>query len=172
MRAASKVTFQTHQVLRLPRNSEFKISARNPWIASAAKKSRFDDIPSMIRARSKHDLTMTSSSRTRRFGDLARPILETLLYWKIQHVALRLSPKMSPNAAPATKVTFQLHQILCLPRKMNGMRDPLHIWNIISNARSNKSHPPTSPNAVPARQNESHEWSADIWTIISNARSK
>ena len=35
VRGASKVTLQTHQVLRLPRNSEFKISAQNPWIASA-----------------------------------------------------------------------------------------------------------------------------------------
>ena len=43
------------------------------------------------------------ASRTRRFGDLTRPTLNTILYWKIQHFALRLSPKMSPNAAPATK---------------------------------------------------------------------
>ena len=145
---------------------------------------------------------MKSSSRTRRFGDLTRPILETILYWKIQHFALRLSPKMSRNAAPATKshtptsantapatqneshdwsashmkrhlecaeqakstsnltkycachakwiswlirVTYetsftmrgatnrtpQLHQILRLPRKMNLMIDPRHIWNVI-----------------------------------------
>ena len=46
---------------------------------------------------------MKSSSRTRRFGDLPGPILETILYWKIQHFALRLSPKMSRCAAPATK---------------------------------------------------------------------
>ena len=46
---------------------------------------------------------MKSSSRTRRFGDLTRPTLNTILYWKIQHFALRLSPKMSPNAALATK---------------------------------------------------------------------
>ena len=46
---------------------------------------------------------MKSSSRTRRFGDLTRPILNTILYWKIQHFALRLSPKIARNAAPATK---------------------------------------------------------------------
>ena len=56
-----------------------------------------------IRRWSEDDPTIKSSSRTRRFGDLTRPILETILYWKIQHFALRLSPKMSPNAAPATK---------------------------------------------------------------------
>ena len=52
---------------------------------------------------SEDDPRIKSSSRTRRFGDLTRPILETILYWKIQHFALRLSPKISPNAAPATK---------------------------------------------------------------------
>ena len=47
---------------------------------------------------------MKSSSRTRRFGDLTRPILEThFVYGKLQHFAFRLSPKMSPHAAPATK---------------------------------------------------------------------
>ena len=38
--------------------------------------------------------------------------------------------------------------------------DPWHIWNVIYNARCNKSRPPTSPNTAPARQNESHHWSA------------
>ena len=44
----------------------------------------------------------------------------------------------------ATKVILQLQQIMRLPRKMNLMIDPHHIWNVIYNARSNKSHPPTS----------------------------
>ena len=72
-----------------------KISAETPWIASANRKT--------IRRPSDDHPRIKSSSRTRRFGDLTRPISETILYWKIQHFALRLSPKMSPNAAPATK---------------------------------------------------------------------
>ena len=60
----------------------------------------------------------------------------------------------------ATRVILQLQQVLRLPRKMNLMIDPHHIWNVIYNARSNKSHPPTSPNTAPATQNESHDWSA------------
>ena len=60
----------------------------------------------------------------------------------------------------ATRVILQLQPILRLPRKMNLMIDPHHIWNVIYNARSNKSHPPTSPNTAPATQNESHDWSA------------
>ena len=56
-------------------------------------------------------------------------------------------------------VILQLHQILHLPRKMTVMIDPRHIWNVIYNARSNRSHNPTSPNTAPATQNESHDWS-------------
>ena len=58
------------------------------------------------------------------------------------------------------KVTLQLHQILRLPRKMNLMIDLRLIWNVISNAQSKQSQPPTSANTAPATQNESHDWSA------------
>ena len=68
MRGATLVTVQHHQILRLPRNSEFKMSAENPWIASAYIKT--------IRRWSEDNPTIKSSSRTRRFGDLTRPILE------------------------------------------------------------------------------------------------
>ena len=60
----------------------------------------------------------------------------------------------------ATGVTIQLYQILRLPRKMNLMIDPRLTWNVIYNARSNRSHNPTSPITAPATQNESHDWSA------------
>ena len=59
----------------------------------------------------------------------------------------------------ATVNTLQPHQILRLPRKMNLMIDPHHIWNVIYNVRSNRHHPPTSPNTAPATQKESHDWS-------------
>ena len=59
----------------------------------------------------------------------------------------------------ATWVSLQLHQILCLPRKMNLMIDPRHTWNVIYNARSNKCHCPNSPKTAPATKNESHDWS-------------
>ena len=81
---------------------KFKTSAETPWIASANRKTirrQSDDNPTTIRRQSDQKI----ASRTRRFGDLTRPTLNTILYWKIQHFALRLSPKMSPNAAPATK---------------------------------------------------------------------
>ena len=59
----------------------------------------------------------------------------------------------------ATRVSLQLHQILRLPRKVNVMINPLHAWNVIYNARSNKSQPPTSANTAPATKSESHDWS-------------
>ena len=51
-----------------------------------------------------------------------------------------------------TGITRQPHQILRLPRKMTLMLDLRHIWNVIYNARSNRHHPPTSPNTAPATQ--------------------
>ena len=39
MRGATLVSIQHHQILRLPWNSEFKMSAENPWIASANRKT-------------------------------------------------------------------------------------------------------------------------------------
>ena len=60
----------------------------------------------------------------------------------------------------ATEVTLQHHQMLHLPRKMTLTIDPRHIWNVIYNARSNRCHPPTSPNTAPATKNDFHEWSS------------
>ena len=77
------------------------------------------------------------------------------LWWLI-----RVTYKTSFRMRGATNFTPQLHQILRLPRKMNLMIDPRHIWNVIYNARSNRNHNPTSPNTAPATQNESHDWSA------------
>ena len=71
---ATRVTLQPHQILRLPRKSEFKIWAKNPWIASANIKT--------IRPWSEDNPKIKSSSLTRRFGDLTRPVLETHFVWK------------------------------------------------------------------------------------------
>ena len=73
---------------------------------------------------------------------------------------IRITYERSFTMRGTTRVILQLHQMLRLPRKMNLMIDPHHIWNVIYNARSNKSYPPTSPNTVPDTQNESHDWSA------------
>ena len=57
----------------------------------------------------------------------------------------------------ASKVNLEPQQILRLPRKMNLMIDPRLICNVISNAQSKQSQPPTSANTAPATQNESHD---------------
>ena len=59
----------------------------------------------------------------------------------------------------ATEMSLQHHQILRLPRKVTLIIGPLHTWNVIYNARSNKSQPPTSASTAPATKNESHDWS-------------
>ena len=63
---------------------------------------------------------------------------------------IRVSHETSFTMRGATGITIQLHQILRLPRKMNLMIDPRLPWNVIYNARSNRSQPPTSPNTAPA----------------------
>ena len=113
-----------------------------------------------IRAWSDHDPTMKPSVRNppRNRGYLSRPPRAFCIekyhisrsgYHSKFHRILRL-PR---------KVTLELHQILRLPRKMTLMINPLHTWNAIYNARSNKCHCPTSPNTAPATKNESHDWS-------------
>ena len=81
----------------------------------------------------------------------------TTLYYKVllQYYKVLLQVVRLPQ-----KVTLELHQILRLSSKMTPMLDPGHIWNVIYNARSNKCHPPTSPNTAPATQNDSHAWSS------------
>ena len=156
MRGVTLVTVQHHQILRLPGNSEFKISPQNPWIVSANRKTirrQSDDNPTMIRAWNRH---------------LAPAASETLLVrsWRrfcIEKYNISRSgylPKCHEMLRLPRKVTLQLHQILRLPRKMKLIIDPPHVWNVIYNARSNKCHPPTSPNTAPVTQNESHDWSA------------
>ena len=60
----------------------------------------------------------------------------------------------------ATEMSLQHHQELHLPREVTLIIDPLHAWNVIYNARSNKCHCPMSPNTAPATKNESHHWSS------------
>ena len=40
-----------------------------------------------------------------------------------------------------------------------GMTFPRRRWNVIYNAVSNRCHPPTSPNTVPATKSHCHDWS-------------
>ena len=79
------------------------------WVQDLSEKSlncfrQYKDDSTTFRAWSEDNPTIKSSSRTHRFGDLILvPSWRHILYGKIQHLALRLSPKISQNAAPARK---------------------------------------------------------------------
>ena len=79
---------------------------------------------------------------------------EKWLWWLIL-----ISNETSSTMRGASRVTLQLDQIVRLPGKTNLMIDPPHIWNVQYNARSNRTHPPSSPNTAPATKNDSDDWS-------------
>ena len=135
MRGATKVILQLQQIMRLPRKMNLMIDPHHIWKVSYNARS---------------NTSQSSSNFTKYCACHAKWIswLTVLTYGR------------SFTMRGATKVILQLQQIMRLPRKMNLIIDPHHIWNVIYNARSNKSHPPTSPNTAPATQNESHHWSA------------
>ena len=137
-------------------------------------RGRSENDPRMIRPWSEHDPTMKPSVRNppRNRGYFSRPPRAFCIekynvsrsgYHSKFHRILRLPRKVTLALHQILrlprKVTLELHQILRLPRKMTLMINPLHTWNAIYNARSNKCHCPTSPNTAPATKNESHDWS-------------
>ena len=188
MCGATGVTIQPHQILRLPHRMTRMLDRRHIWnviynarsnrchhptspnTAPATKNNtatcqrkfpKTDQTSFPMRGRSDHDPNMKPSDRNppRNRGYFSSPprafsiekynVLRPILHSNI-HQVLRL-PR---------KVTLEPHQILRLSSKMTPMLDPGHIWNVIYNARSNKCHPPTSPNTAPATQNDSHAWSS------------
>ena len=124
---------------------EFKIWMENAWIASAKMKTNrpwSDDNP-----------TIKSSSRTHRFGDLTRPILERHFVWKNATFRLRLSPKISRNAAPATKSHTPPSPNIAPATKTHS-----HNWSSShmtspNAATATRTHTPPSPITVPATKN-------------------
>ena len=133
MRGATGVIHQRHQVLLLPRKMTRIIDPRDicnviynarsdrcqpptsPNIAPATQNcipkskrnlpqtverhwygGRFENDPNMIRARN-------YKTEPARSPSLLFPPRQRILYWKLQHFALRLSTQISPNTAPATK---------------------------------------------------------------------
>ena len=156
MPGASKVTQQPHQIVRLPRNSEFRISPQNPWIASANIKTirGYPRISEQKIVISHPPLRRPDSSHP---GDAF-----CMKKYKISRSGYL--PKCHEVLRRPRKVTQHLHQILRLPHKMNVISDLRHICNVISNARSKQSHPPTSPNTAPATK----VWVQDFTTKSLN----
>ena len=178
MRGVTNVTIQPHQILRLPRKMTLQHVRKN---VRKRMKRHFQcgADPSMIRPWSDHETVSPQPASQPRL--LFEPTT-SIFYCKIQRFAPNLTFQLSPSAAPATKsntltspstapatkvtlerhqvlhlprkVTLEPHQMLHLPRKMSPVLDPRYIWNLISNARSNRCHYPTSPNTAPATKND------------------
>ena len=131
MRKATGITLQPHQILRLPRKMNLMIGPHHIW-----------NVIYNARSNSQHPPTSPKYCACH----------AKWISWLI-----RITYETSFTMRGATVNTLQPHQILRLPRKMNLMIDPHHIWNVIYNARSNRHQPPTSPNSAPATQNETHD---------------
>ncbi len=119
MSRASKVTLKLHQLLRLPRNIEFKISAKNPWIASAniqTIRRQSEDNPSMIRGWNRHPAPAASET-------LLVPSWRRCLYGKnTRFRAPAIAQKLHVNAAPATKSDTPTSPNIA-PATKNGSHD-------------------------------------------------
>ena len=87
----------------------------------------------------------------------------TTLYYKV----LLCTTKYYSSTTLYYKVLLQYYSVLhstttstTLYYKAAFMINVRRIWNVIYNARSNRSHPPTSRNTAPAKQNDCDDWSA------------
>ena len=163
LRRATVNTLQPHQILRLPGKMNLMIDPHHIWnVIYSARSNRHHPPTSPNTApatqNKSHDWSTSHMKRHLQCAEQQASTSNLTKYcachakwisWLI-HITYETSFTMRG----ATGINLQPHQILRLPRKMNLMIDPHHIWNVIYNSRSNRHHPPTSPNTVPATQNE------------------
>ena len=166
MRGATRVILQLHLILRLPRKMNLMIDPHHIWKViynARSNKSHPPTSPNTAPAKQNesHDWPCSHMEGHLQCAEQQESSSNFSKYCachaKWISWLIRITYETSFTMRGATRVILQLHQILRLPRKMNLMIDPHHIWKVIYNARSNKSHPPTSPNTAPATQNESHD---------------
>ena len=185
MRGATELTLQHHQMLCLPRKMTLMIDPRHIWnvIYNARSNKGYpptspntapatnNDSPKFQRNFSKTgETSFTMRGRSKNETVRPQPALQPRLYFlrsprtfSIEKCNISRSgyhSKFHQMLPLPRKVPVEIHQILRLPQKMTLMIDPRHIWNVIYNARNNRGYPPTSPNAVPATKNDSHDWSS------------
>ena len=164
---ATVKTLQPHQILRLPRKMNVMIEPHHRWnVIYNARSNRHHPATSPNTAPATQNASHAwSASHMKRHLQCAEQQASPSNFTKYCacHAKwiswlIRITYETLFTMRGATGITLQPHQILRLPRKMNVMIDPHHIWNVIYNAGSNKHHPPTSPNTAPATQNECHDW--------------
>ena len=164
VRGATGVTIQPHQILRLPRKMTrllYRPHIRNVISNAGSNRCHHPTSPNTAPA-TKNDSTALSSSHMKRHFQCAEQQVSRSNLTKycachaerLTYLVL-IAYETSFTVRGATGVTIQPHQILRLPRKMTRLLYRPHIWNVISNARSNRCHHPTSPNTAPATKNDS-----------------
>ena len=176
-----KPNFQCAEQQVSPSNLTKYCACHEKWhgkISKKMSKNRWNVISNAgtIREWSDHDPRMIRpqkrkpqpASQPRLFFELTTSIF----YCKIQHLAPNFTFKPSPNTAPATKSDIwpspstapatksdtwtdaSTSRSTAPATKSDTMVHPHHISNLIYNARSNRCHHQTSPNAVPATKND------------------
>ena len=163
MRGATGVTIQPHQILRLPHRMTRMLDRRHIWnVIYNARSNRCHHPTSPNTApATQNDSHAWSSSHMKRHLQCAEQQVSRSNLTKycachaerLTYLVL-IAYETSFTVRGATGVTIQPHQILDLPRKMTRLLYRPHIWNVISNARSNRCHYPTSPNTAPATKND------------------
>ena len=167
MRGASKVTLQTHQLLRLPRKMNLMIDPRHIWnVIYNARSSRVDasNFTKYCACHAKCISWLTHlecAEQAKSTSNLTKycPCHAKWISW--YSWLIRVTYETSFRMRGASKVNLQPHQILRLPRKMHLMIDPRHTWNVIYNARSKQSQPRTSANYnqyYTVLQSSIHDW--------------
>ena len=159
MRGATNVIRQVHQILRLLRKMNLMIDPRHIWNVidnARSNKRHTTSSPNTVPAtqNESHDWPASHMKRHLQCAEQQTSHDKFTKYcaYHAKWIAclIRVTYETSFTMRGVSKVTLQPHKILRLPRKMNLMIDPRHIWNVIYNARSKQSHPPTSPNTAPA----------------------
>ena len=128
---------------------------------SIPMRDRSETVPRMIRPWSENEtVTPQPASQPR----LLFTPTTGILYWKIQHFALRLSFQISPNTAPATKSDTSTSPNTAPATKSDTWTSPnsapatkSDTWTSPNNAPATKSDTWTSPNSAPATK-------SDTWT--------
>ena len=167
MRGARGITLQPHQILRLPRKMHLMIDAHHIWnviFNARSERNLHPTSPNTAPATQKecHDWSASHMKGHLQCAEQQASTSNLTKYCACHAKGIswliRITYETSLTMRGATGITLQPHQIPRLPRKMNLMIDPHHIWNVTYNARSNRHQLPTSPNTAPATQNESHDW--------------
>ena len=176
MRGATVNTLHPHQILRLPRKMNVMIDPHRIWnliYTAGSNKHQPPTSPNTAPATQHESHDWSASHMKRHFQCAEQQASPSNLtkgcacHAKWISWFIRVTYETSFTMRGATGITFQPHQILRLPRKMNVMIDPHRIWNLIYNAGSNK-HQPHQILRLPRKMNlmiDPHH----IWNVIYNA---